>query len=738
LPAIKRSSFRVAKSTKNVDSRVEMKKYTGFIHLLAIVTFGASASFAQASSVLISNVDSTPKLLDTLNITPSKESVDYVNNKKQFQLNSLLTEQRHPKTWNLSYKAQTKPAEALKMLFAVDEDITRKFSALEENPRELEQASNSIQTALKNKNKIYVYGCGATGRLSKQIESSFWRPFWRKLKKSPSWGKVKTIYPDGEDELIGEMTGGDRGLISSIPGFEDLQLIGRLQLQDRGIQRGDVVFAITEGGETSSVIGTILSAVNQYGLGSATTQKEALEHLYFIYNNPDEVLAPFERSQSVIQNPAITKIRLFTGPQSVAGSTRMQATTSEMFVMGVILENALYHALKPFLTVKELKELGFNSNRKLKDRLQDFKIVQNEVAKIYKDVARLTTLEAKTYNSGHYSTYFAKDGLITVFTDSTERAPTFHLLSLDTVKEQKRKSLIQVWTEAKNRDEAWNHFLGRKFRGLDSKFYEEPFKTEIEDPFLKEASLKGLQDTGNDQQLLYDFSFSEENKKLRGPQKNDLGILILMPHEVDDLLDTNSSSYQFLKYFSQRRSNLGVLFIENANEKTVEQKIKKLYPKAVVVQVHIEVPDDPINLRENIAAKLVLNAHSTATMARLGKVVSNTMTSVNPSNLKLIGRATYLIESHINDVLNQPQWTKNYGITEPVTYEEANAVLFDAINYVKGNSKAAQISEVGLSIIRILETLKKSKAVTWQASQEILENQGLEKYLLELNPKMKN
>jgi len=122
-------------------------------------------------------------------------------------------------------------------------------------------------------------------------------------------------------------------------------------------------------------------------------------------------------------------------------------------------------------------------------------------------------------------------------------------------------------------------------------------------------------------------------------------------------------------------------------------------------------------------------------MARLGKVVSNTMTSVNPSNLKLIGRATYLIESHVNDILNQSHWIKNYGITEPVTYGESNAILFDAITYVKGNPKAGQISEVGLSIIRILETLKKSKSITWQASQDILEKQGLEKYLLDLNPK---
>ena len=43
------------------------------------------------------------------------------------------------------------------------------------------------------------------------------------------------------------MTGGDRALISSLEGLEDLQLIGDLQLDDHKIRKGDLVFAVTEG-----------------------------------------------------------------------------------------------------------------------------------------------------------------------------------------------------------------------------------------------------------------------------------------------------------------------------------------------------------------------------------------------------------------------------------------------------------------------------------------------------------
>jgi hypothetical protein len=111
---------------------------------------------------------------------------------------------------------------------------------------------------------------------------------------------------------------------------------------------------------------------------------------------------------------------------------------------------------------------------------------------------------------------------------------------------------------------------------------------------------------------------------------------------------------------------------------------------------------------------MLLNAHSTGVMAKLGRVVGNTMTHVNPGNLKLIGRATFLILSH---VLGQ------------VSYAEANEVLFDAIEYGKRAGKTGQNAEVGLSIIRILEALKRHSFISWEEAEAILEAQGLEKYL---------
>ncbi|MGL5741489.1 MAG: hypothetical protein ACRCXC_02515 [Legionella sp.] len=138
----------------------------------------------------------------------------------------------------------------------MDEDISKKFNAMAHNPqqlRTLEEASTPIQNALLKGNTIYLYGTGATGRLAKQVESALWRPFWVKTKQTPLWNKLKPRFHNIENSVIGEMTGGDLALVSSLEGFEDLQLIGKLQLQSHHIKKGDVVFAVTEGGETSAV-----------------------------------------------------------------------------------------------------------------------------------------------------------------------------------------------------------------------------------------------------------------------------------------------------------------------------------------------------------------------------------------------------------------------------------------------------------------------------------------------------
>ena len=681
-------------------------------------------------------------LLRLLGITPSAESVDYVRHKTPFQLHSLLTEQRHQKTWHLGERVRQDTLAGLRMLSSVDEDIRARIEELRADPASLEQAAAAVESAILGGKKIYVYGCGATGRLAKQMESTFWRPFWRKVRADRKlWAKAgRVVSPTIEDDLIGEMTGADRALISSLEGFEDLQLIGRLQLRDRGVNKGDVVICVTEGGETSSVIGTVLAAHEDWRKAPGYDPEESRKHLYFLYNNPDDRLLPFERSRSVLEEPGITKINLTTGPQAVTGSTRMQATTIETTVVAAVLETAAGRALERCLSAKEMARLGFEAGAGVAARLERFEGALNGARQALGALAALTDLEAETYANGRFSTYFAAKGLITVFIDSTERSPTFRLLPLDTVKEPKRRAWIQVWAAADTAGGAWQAFLGRPFRGLAPETYGGPFGSEIEDPYLRRAALESLKRAGNDQGALYDLSFSEHNLKGRGPGPGDLAVMVCLTPEEDEAGRQGSYFRKFAETAAAGGAGLGVLMITDRTPKEfakLEQGIRRAFEggtgRLVFVPVHVPEGGDPFGIGQQMAAKMLLNAHSTAVMAKLGKVVGNTMTNVSPSNLKLIGRATYLIQSHVNDILGQPAWVKAHGARGPVSYGEANAVLYDAIEYLRDKqAEGGQTAEVAFSIVRILESLKQKRGVGPDEALGIVRSAGLSAYLASL------
>jgi N-acetylmuramic acid 6-phosphate etherase len=82
-----------------------------------------------------------------------------------------------------------------------------------------------------------------------------------------------------------------------------------------------------------------------------------------------------KRSEDVILDENITKIQLWTGPQSITGSTRMQASTSEQFVISVLLEEAVIRSLEKVLDSSEMEAMGFTQasiRSTIRDRIQSF------------------------------------------------------------------------------------------------------------------------------------------------------------------------------------------------------------------------------------------------------------------------------------------------------------------------------------------------------------------------------
>ena len=96
-----------------------------------------------------------------------------------------------------------------------------------------------------------------------------------------------------------------------------------------------------------------------------------------------------------------------------------------------------------------------------------------------------------------------------------------------------------------------------------------------------------------------------------------------------------------------------------------------------------------------VGVKLVLNALSTCTMVRLGRVMGNTMIWVVPSNLKLIDRATRYVQELTG-----------------LAYGEANRLLFEVIEYVEPRMKADQAYPpvVGVAVMRSRHKLTNEQA----------------------------
>src|SRR5690625_2304338 len=171
----------------------------------------------------------------------------------QFRLGTLLTESPHPRTKDLSETAKKETAVGLEMLFDVDRDVVNKFREWVESG-DAERIGNDVAQKLRNGGKIFFTGCGATGRLSIQL-TSIWRDYWQQ--KANSGTVAPDTAKDWENRAFSVMAGGDFALIKAVEGFEDYTQFGKKQIEELGVSEKDVVFAITEGGETSFVIGKI-------------------------------------------------------------------------------------------------------------------------------------------------------------------------------------------------------------------------------------------------------------------------------------------------------------------------------------------------------------------------------------------------------------------------------------------------------------------------------------------------
>ena len=530
----------------------------------------------------------------------SRRVEQFITEEQQFHLGFLPTEQSNPLTRSLSSDYAEDTKKGVRTLQRVDREVL-KMARNVLHSEQYKKLYDRTYTTIMNGGRIIFSGCGATGRLSIMLEC-----MWREAcAKNPAVAKYA-------DQVESIMTGGDYALVKSVEFFEDYAVFGRRQVQEANMGPQDTLVAITEGGETSSVLGTVAEALDR---GCA---------VFLLFNNPADLLAKhLERSRKAIEDPRVTVLDLYCGPMGLAGSTRMQATTSEQLVAGAALE----------ATMQRL--LGLPE----RDYVDDFEkmLASLETDQSVETIAKYTEFEAGIYREKGKLTYFADDFLLDIFTDTTERSPTF---MLPPFRKCDDKVSPQPWTFVKNplcsTPEVWDRGMHRALRCLDWK----PADYEA----MGTADKIGNNPPKISAPELLKFMVGQENVEERWDSGKDAAVLVELSHneKLEAAFDQLAP-----KFAHQAKLTLNTAI-----------------PGAFSVDAYCD--GGALELMRHLALKLVLNNISTGTMAVLGRVTGNWMSWVDCTNKKLLDRGARLLVE-----------------IGKVDYRTALSLLFEAMDHLK-------------------------------------------------------
>jgi len=210
-------------------------------------------------------------------------------------LEELLTEQQNPASSGID----ALPVEAaLRIINAEDRKVAE---AVEREIPAIARAVDAIVAALERGGRLFYLGAGTSGRLG-VLDASECPPTF-------------SVPPE---MVQGIMAGGEAALSRATETTEDDPAIGVRDLRERGFTERDVLVGITASGRTPYVLGAVAEARR---LGAVTAG---------ISCTPDSELA------RAVEYP-ITPV---TGPEIVAGSTRLKAGTAQKLVLNMLSTEA--------------------------------------------------------------------------------------------------------------------------------------------------------------------------------------------------------------------------------------------------------------------------------------------------------------------------------------------------------------------------------------------------------------
>jgi len=236
------------------------------------------------------------------------------------QRGHLLTEQTNSKSQNLDQMTSLELVE----LFNQEDLCT--IQAISNAKQELSQAIEMIAAALSSGGRLFYVGAGTSGRLgvldAAECPPTFCTP------------------PNLVQAII---AGGEGALVRSSEGLEDSAIEGAQSIEKRGVHKLDVVVGITAGGTTPYVQGALQAAKT---LGAQTIALSCV---------PAEQVAI----------SADLDIRLLSGPEILAGSTRLKAGTATKMALNILSTGVMVRLGKVY--GNRMVDVSV-TNRKLQDR----------------------------------------------------------------------------------------------------------------------------------------------------------------------------------------------------------------------------------------------------------------------------------------------------------------------------------------------------------------------------------
>jgi N-acetylmuramic acid 6-phosphate etherase len=197
------------------------------------------------------------------------------------------TEQRNPRTTDID-KMTTSG-----ILAAINAEDRRVPEAVQAVLPQLATAVDLAAEALRNGHRVHYVGAGTSGRLA-TLDAAELVPTFN---VPPDW-------------FVAHHAGGERALRQAVENAEDDAKAGAAEVA-ASVANGDFVLGLTASGRTPFVLGA-LQAAKRKGAGTA-----------LVSGNPNAV-RPAELD---------VLIAVDTGPEAIAGSTRMKAGTAQKIIL---------------------------------------------------------------------------------------------------------------------------------------------------------------------------------------------------------------------------------------------------------------------------------------------------------------------------------------------------------------------------------------------------------------------